>query len=60
MTFAGDIPAGAYARFMKANFDRLIDGAEGGEYQHARHRRSCRSRDSDQLRWPQARAKAAH
>jgi hypothetical protein len=28
MTFAGDIPAGAYARFMKANFDRLIDGAE--------------------------------
>jgi hypothetical protein len=28
MTFAGDIPVGAYARFMKANFDRLIDGAE--------------------------------
>jgi hypothetical protein len=27
MTFAGDIPKGAYARFMKANFDRLIDGA---------------------------------
>lgn len=29
MTFAGDIPEGAYARFMKANFDRLIDGAVG-------------------------------
>ncbi len=27
MTFAGDIPTGSYARFMKANFDRLIDGA---------------------------------
>jgi hypothetical protein len=27
MTFAGDIPEGAYARLMKANFDRLIDGA---------------------------------
>lgn len=29
MTFAGDIPQGAYARFMKANFERLIDGAGG-------------------------------
>jgi len=29
MTFAGDIPQGAYARLMKANFDRLIDGAVG-------------------------------
>ncbi len=29
MSFAGDIPTGAYARFMKANFDRLIDGAMG-------------------------------
>ncbi len=27
MTFAGAIPTGSYARFMKANFDRLIDGA---------------------------------
>ncbi len=27
MTFAGDIPQGSVARFMKANFDRLIDGA---------------------------------
>ena len=29
MSFAGDMPTGAYARFMKANFDRLIDGAVG-------------------------------
>ncbi|MBI5891039.1 MAG: FIST C-terminal domain-containing protein [Nitrosomonadales bacterium] len=29
MTFAGDMPEGGYARLMKANFDRLIDGAEG-------------------------------
>lgn len=29
MTFAGDIPEGASARLMKANFDRLIDGAQG-------------------------------
>ena len=29
MTFAGDVPEGSFARFMKANFDRLIDGASG-------------------------------
>ena len=29
MTFAGNVPEGAYARLMKANFDRLIDGATG-------------------------------
>jgi hypothetical protein len=29
MTFAGDVPQGAYARLMKANFDRLVDGAVG-------------------------------
>jgi hypothetical protein len=29
MTFAGDVPEGALARLMKANFDRLIDGAAG-------------------------------
>lgn len=28
MIFAGDIPEGCYAQLMKANFDRLIDGAE--------------------------------
>jgi hypothetical protein len=27
LTFAGDVPEGAIARLMKANFDRLIDGA---------------------------------
>ncbi|HSS96469.1 MAG TPA: FIST C-terminal domain-containing protein, partial [Terriglobales bacterium] len=27
LTFAGDIPKGYYAQLMKANFDRLIDGA---------------------------------
>ena len=29
MTFAGDVPEGAYARLMKANVDRLVDGAQG-------------------------------
>ena len=29
MTFAGTMPQGAHARLMKANFDRLIDGASG-------------------------------
>ncbi len=29
MTFAGDVPEGSYARLMKANFNRLIDGAMG-------------------------------
>lgn len=29
MTFAGDTPQGSYARLMKANSDRLIDGATG-------------------------------
>jgi hypothetical protein len=29
MTFAGDIIEGSYARLMKANMDRLIDGAAG-------------------------------
>jgi len=29
MTFAGDMPSGRYARLMRANFDRLIDGAAG-------------------------------
>jgi hypothetical protein len=28
MTFAGDIPQGSLAQLMRANFDRLIDGAE--------------------------------
>lgn len=29
MTFAGDMPEGSRAQLMKANFDRLIDGASG-------------------------------
>ena len=29
LTFAGDMPQGSLARLMKANFDRLIDGASG-------------------------------
>lgn len=29
MTFAGDMPLGSRARLMKANFERLIDGASG-------------------------------
>ncbi len=27
LTFAGDVPEGSYARLMKANLDRLVDGA---------------------------------
>ena len=29
ITFAGDVPEGSYACLMKANFERLIDGATG-------------------------------
>lgn len=29
MTFFGDMPEGGYVRLMKANFDRLVDGAAG-------------------------------
>ncbi len=29
MSFAGDVPEGAHAQLMKANFDRLIEGATG-------------------------------
>ncbi len=29
ITFAGDMPEGVYAKLMKADFDRLIDGASG-------------------------------
>ena len=29
MTFAGDMPEGQHARLMRANFERLIDGATG-------------------------------
>jgi hypothetical protein len=29
LIFAGDVPEGGYARLMRANVDRLIDGAQG-------------------------------
>lgn len=29
MTFAGDVPEGDYVRLMKANFERLVEGAGG-------------------------------
>lgn len=29
MTFAGDMPQGVYAKLMKADFDKLVDGASG-------------------------------
>jgi len=29
LIFAGDVPQGSYSQLMKANFDRLIDGAVG-------------------------------
>ena len=29
LTFAGDVPTGAYAQLMRANFERLVEGAEG-------------------------------
>lgn len=32
MTFFGDMPEGGYARLMKANFDRLVDGAMGAAH----------------------------
>ncbi len=33
MHFAGDVPEGDFARLMKANFDRLVDGASGAAEQ---------------------------
>jgi len=37
MTFAGDVPEGKYVRLMRANFDRLVDGASGAA-KNATHR----------------------
>lgn len=45
MTFAGDIPEGCYVRLMKANFDRLIDGANLA----AQHSSQNMSSDGDKL-----------
>ncbi len=41
LTFAGDVPEGSFARLMKANFDRLVDGAMGAarSSQHGRRDR---------------------
>jgi hypothetical protein len=33
MVFAGDIPEGSYVRFMKANFDKIVDAATGAASQ---------------------------
>ncbi|RMF13099.1 MAG: hypothetical protein D6758_13750, partial [Gammaproteobacteria bacterium] len=41
MTFAGDIPEGSRVRFMKANFDRLVEGASEAAEQ-SRNRLSAR------------------
>lgn len=40
LTFGGDVPVGAYAQLMKANFNRLIDGATD-----AAHRAMARLHD---------------
>jgi hypothetical protein len=40
MTFAGDVPEGCLARLMRANFDRLVDGANNAA-------RACRRRVGD-------------
>ena len=32
MIFAGDMPTGHYARLMKANFDRLVEGASSAAH----------------------------
>lgn len=37
LTFAGDLPEGSYARLMKANFERLIDGAGGAANMSIEH-----------------------
>ncbi len=62
LTFAGDVPEGAHARLMKANFDRLIDGATDAAVvcRARRPRRARRVRAAHQLRRPQAGAQAAY
>ena len=44
MTFAGDMPLGSRARTMKANFDRLIDGAHDAAIE-SRGRIGCSTPD---------------
>jgi hypothetical protein len=45
MTFAGDVPQGSLARLMRANFDRLVDGATGA----AKTCQQALSKDSAEL-----------
>ncbi|HEX5354845.1 MAG TPA: FIST N-terminal domain-containing protein [Aquabacterium sp.] len=45
MTFAGDIPQGSHAHLMKANIDRLVDGAVGAAVE-GRH---CLGQNEPQL-----------
>ena len=42
MTFAGDVPQNSYVRLMKANFDRLVDGAAGAALRTAETARESR------------------
>lgn len=41
MVFAGDMPEGTLAQMMKANFDRLIDGAMGAAIQARKPLNEC-------------------
>jgi hypothetical protein len=41
MTFAGDIPQGYLAQLMKANFDRLVDGAAGAALMVREHQQEA-------------------
>lgn len=45
MTFAGDIPEGCYVRLMKANFDKLIEGANLA----ASHTKAAGNAEGDKL-----------
>jgi hypothetical protein len=42
MTFAGDVPQNSHARLMKANFDRLVEGAAGAALRTAETARESR------------------
>jgi len=58
LTFAGDVPTGCRARLMRANFERLVDGAAGAARIAEHIATSCTdsgSRILGELRRPQAR-----
>lgn len=40
MTFAGDLPEGHLAQFLKANFDRLVEGASNAAVMCGEHGRA--------------------